>query len=275
MTVPSLVPVASYVNAAQADLAQMQLAISGIPAYPDNAAFVSWYWHCSNATGGAKVCVAAADAEQAHAALFNWCQAVEAGPSTWQCPQCNTQVDSDWTVCWHCGTSTNGEEDPSFFEQPAVEPLPLKCSEGTFAIVIGITGPLLFLLSGGSVGLLVLWLVAFAGLRALQTGWPADEENANQELAEPSHAATESDDEATAEATEDDDTTLEDTILRAWQAAVLSLWFFPLALYSFWLLLRLDLSEEPLKPRERRRYFGAWAFSLFVTMLSIGFVLFI
>lgn len=261
-TVPSLVRVASYVNAAQADLARMQLVSAGIRAYLDNVALVSWFWHYSNLTGGAKVCVAAADAEQAHAVLFDWRQAAEADSSTWKCAGCNAQVDSNWAVCWRCGTSSNGEKASNFFEQPAVEMFPLKCSEKTLAIIIGITGPLLFVISWGSVPLLALWLVAFAGFRALQICWPVDEETTYQELAEP-------DDEA-----EDEDTVLEDTILRAWQTAVVSLWFFPLVLYSFWLLLRLDPPEEPLKPREQRRYFGAWAFSLLVTLMFLLFVRF-
>ncbi len=61
-------------------------------------------------------------------------------------------------------------------------------------------------------------------------------------------------------------TVIEETVLRAWQASVLSMSFPPLALYAIWLLLRLKLPEEPLKPREQRRYLGAWIFS----MLSIA-----
>jgi hypothetical protein len=64
---------------------------------------------------------------------------------------------------------------------------------------------------------------------------------------------------------------VEETILRAWQAAVLSLWFFPLVFYSLWLLLRLTLPDRPLRPREQRQYVGAWGFNLLSCALAFPF----
>src|SRR5204863_5314114 len=32
----------------------------------------------------------------------------------WSCPKCRAKVDSSFEVCWSCGTSSDGEEDPSF-----------------------------------------------------------------------------------------------------------------------------------------------------------------
>ena len=32
----------------------------------------------------------------------------------WTCPKCGTKVDPSFEVCWSCGTSRDGEEDPSF-----------------------------------------------------------------------------------------------------------------------------------------------------------------
>ncbi len=32
----------------------------------------------------------------------------------WTCPKCQTKVDPSFEVCWNCGTSADGEEDPSF-----------------------------------------------------------------------------------------------------------------------------------------------------------------
>jgi hypothetical protein len=32
----------------------------------------------------------------------------------WTCPKCHTQVDPSFEVCWNCGTSVDGVEDPTF-----------------------------------------------------------------------------------------------------------------------------------------------------------------
>jgi Putative prokaryotic signal transducing protein len=32
----------------------------------------------------------------------------------WKCPRCEARVDDEWEVCWSCGTSIDGEEDPYF-----------------------------------------------------------------------------------------------------------------------------------------------------------------
>ncbi len=32
----------------------------------------------------------------------------------WKCPKCGEQVDSRFEVCWACGTSQDGVEDPTF-----------------------------------------------------------------------------------------------------------------------------------------------------------------
>jgi uncharacterized membrane protein YvbJ len=37
---------------------------------------------------------------------------------TWQCPNCNEQVDDTLEVCWQCGCSRTGVTDPDF--EPAV-----------------------------------------------------------------------------------------------------------------------------------------------------------
>ena len=32
----------------------------------------------------------------------------------WQCPKCRSSVDDSFEVCWSCGTSADGTEDPNF-----------------------------------------------------------------------------------------------------------------------------------------------------------------
>jgi hypothetical protein len=32
----------------------------------------------------------------------------------WECKKCHEHIDDNWQVCWKCGTSKEGVEDPSF-----------------------------------------------------------------------------------------------------------------------------------------------------------------
>jgi hypothetical protein len=53
----------------------------------------------------------------------------------WTCPKCGSKVDQNFEVCWSCGTSRDGEEDPSFVladdVPPDPSPLDLEMPEGT------------------------------------------------------------------------------------------------------------------------------------------------
>ena len=35
----------------------------------------------------------------------------------WKCPKCNTKVDDAYEICWACGTTVDGVENPGFFEE--------------------------------------------------------------------------------------------------------------------------------------------------------------
>ena len=42
----------------------------------------------------------------------------------WTCPKCHSQVDPSFDVCWNCGTTPEGVEDPTFVkadDAPAAE----------------------------------------------------------------------------------------------------------------------------------------------------------
>lgn len=32
----------------------------------------------------------------------------------WKCPSCQVSIEEPFEICWNCGTSKDGEEDPSF-----------------------------------------------------------------------------------------------------------------------------------------------------------------
>jgi hypothetical protein len=52
----------------------------------------------------------------------------------WTCAKCGTKVDSSFEVCWSCGTSADGTEDPNFVPAdaatPSESPLDLDMPEG-------------------------------------------------------------------------------------------------------------------------------------------------
>jgi hypothetical protein len=54
----------------------------------------------------------------------------------WTCPKCGSKVDPSFEVCWSCGTSADGVEDPSFVPadaepaDPGQSPLDLDMPEG-------------------------------------------------------------------------------------------------------------------------------------------------
>lgn len=35
----------------------------------------------------------------------------------WTCPKCTQKVDDEYEICWRCGTSVDGIENPSFLEE--------------------------------------------------------------------------------------------------------------------------------------------------------------
>jgi hypothetical protein len=41
----------------------------------------------------------------------------------WTCPKCGSKVDPSFDVCWNCGTSREGVEDPSFVSADDAAPI--------------------------------------------------------------------------------------------------------------------------------------------------------
>jgi hypothetical protein len=42
----------------------------------------------------------------------------------WRCPKCQEKVDDSFEVCWSCGTTPDGIEDPSFVTADEADPIP-------------------------------------------------------------------------------------------------------------------------------------------------------
>src|SRR3954470_20149551 len=50
----------------------------------------------------------------------------------WQCRKCRSKVDDSFEVCWSCGTTPDGIEDPSFVTADDADPIPdEEVPEGT------------------------------------------------------------------------------------------------------------------------------------------------
>jgi hypothetical protein len=42
----------------------------------------------------------------------------------WECPNCRSEVEDSFEICWSCGTSIDGVFDPSFVTADDAEPIP-------------------------------------------------------------------------------------------------------------------------------------------------------
>ena len=53
----------------------------------------------------------------------------------WQCKKCNEEVEDSFEVCWNCGTTSDGVEDPSFCKKDGLDPPPVPddSTEGQLA----------------------------------------------------------------------------------------------------------------------------------------------
>jgi len=41
----------------------------------------------------------------------------------WRCPKCRSKVDDSFEVCWSCGTTADGIEDPNFVTSDETDPI--------------------------------------------------------------------------------------------------------------------------------------------------------
>jgi hypothetical protein len=120
----------SYVFPHEADMVRLILEHEGVPARVVQAASAGWFWHYSNAFGGAQVLVAERDLRQAIRILRSRRRKISArkrddasDAAKWNCPNCGKPVPAGWDVCWSCGTSKDGQTDAEFVTAaaPAVE----------------------------------------------------------------------------------------------------------------------------------------------------------
>jgi hypothetical protein len=44
----------------------------------------------------------------------------------WRCPKCRSKVDDTFEVCWSCGTTADGVEDPEFVTADDADTIPIE-----------------------------------------------------------------------------------------------------------------------------------------------------
>ncbi len=189
----------------------------------------------------------------------------------WPCPRCHAEVDGLWHYCWLCGTLRDGAEDPHFFDEPAERIVSGDTSPSSqlaagflaFAVVLLLLG-----LSSSAEGTALCGLALFLALAAACCHRPARSMDDTAAvmlpgvMREPASPFDGPDGRRLGEQS--------DAFLRTWQAAVLSLFFFPpLGLYVLWGLCHIEAPAAALPSRDRRRYWGTWAVASITVPLGV------
>ena len=231
--------------------------MDAIPAWLSDATTLLWCWQFSNAIGGVRVWVRESQAAQARVILSPRPPPVQWQPLPWICGKCNEHIDGPWQVCWCCGTDKDGVEDPAFHEQAQETGLP-GWVRGVQ--LIAFLTPLflgLFVLCAQSPMIAVGWIaIMFFGLAQRVSDKDDDGQRDEEAFRDLEQRLGRAPDEESAYDAGDA------IALRAWQASVIGfLAFSPLALYSFWLLWKLEATDTLIRPSGRRRVWGAWVAS--------------
>ncbi len=255
--------VETYTTPIEADVVRNRLEAAGIQAFLGDEFSVGWLWHLGTALSGVKVLVAESDLPRAREILQELEPQVEDRPSpTWSCSKCGAEVDGELDVCWACGTTADGVEDPDFQDaDAAATPRPakettLKRPPGVFlAVLVAFCMPIFVFNVLFGIDFLVyearhtassgLWLLILAADFLLVVGlfqWlyyqPAS--LPDMAAAPPVETAT---DAALAEQEAGELAAAGTIARRACLAAVLGMAFCPvlLNLYSLWLILKYQL----------------------------------
>ncbi len=274
--------VASFSMPIEADLARNRLEAAGVEAFLADDYTVGWFWYLGTAVSGVKVVVAESDLPQAVGILE---QTEEEPAEAWTCLKCEAQVDGLLDVCWSCGTTREGEEDPEFADADAVpvrEPVETKGPPGPMlALVVGFCVPwtVLNVMVGFEIlavyalspaaGVVILFLLAanvllitglFQGLYYTPpTVMPPESESGSADLEEDPQAASRE---------------VHAIVRRACLAAAFGIAFFGLLnVYSMWLILRHRLYHRTVDPRSQFLLYSAIALN--TVMLALYLLLFL
>ncbi len=273
----------SFENAADAVLARNYLDASGIPAITEGEEIGTTLRHLSQATGGVRLLVRASDFHTARQLLQGANRHLSTGvftakrlTPTWKCLHCGKLIDANFEVCWNCGTGRDGSRDPDFEsakrreadgtvddsddsdddEDPYAPAPPAVEEDGPPEEILVQTAE--------PAADAAVWICRQCGRRVAQERtncWSCGASRGGE--VNPFHSPATTNFAAPHFALAPDKLLAEeltDKARRACVAALLGVIVLPPlpALYSFWLLLELKFSGQPLPRDARMLYFAAW-----------------
>lgn len=101
MSPQKLVKCRIYATDFEAQQARSMLEAEGIQAYVEGSNAITTLSYVGSALGGVRLMVEKSEVERAERVLDATIQPAEL--PAWQCPNCASQVDAGFAVCWKCG----------------------------------------------------------------------------------------------------------------------------------------------------------------------------
>jgi hypothetical protein len=266
----SLIKVRSFLGVAEAELARIRLAMDGIPARLSNAEMVIWFWHYSNVTGGVKLYVNELDVPQAAIILSPQPVPVQFQPPQWICPKCQADVDGQWSLCWSCGTSKMGEEDPDFhtwYRELSNGSLAGKTYTDVIAAIISVLYLVLFLAFKTPLSIISAWLITltlwvlisrFLSLHKTPMFNAADL-GLESEYLSPTHY----------DPSRDEFNPADDLAYKLWKAVIFSFGWWPIIYFPFalWLWYKTSQNLMSLSAEGVRHYYYSLLFLILIVII--------
>jgi len=263
-----LIQIVSHLTVPEADLARNRLAMDGISAYLGNATFVLWCWHLSNADGGVTLHVRTSDVDAAGRILSPSQSGFDDPARAWNCAECGERSQQDGEVCWRCGTSSDGTVDQDFHRDSLPEESSGHDPSGMLTGWASLSTGALYLTMGNAPTVLIAW-VAILLLIFLMHGAETDASEGSR-IVDPSGAEPDPVLDAPSQSLARRRRMGEAIARRAYRASMFAFFMFPpLALYSLYLLWRLNRRKTPLGPSATVRYFVAWSVTAAVVLLWV------
>lgn len=113
------VTIARFALEHEAQIAAAKLEAAGVRTFLADAELGTMYGsYMGTASGGVQVQVAASDVDRSREILVSGDQVEVAD---WECPQCGTDVEGQFDICWNCSTARDDSLDAAELPLEAVE----------------------------------------------------------------------------------------------------------------------------------------------------------
>lgn len=263
-----LIRLVSYLSLPEAEILRMRLAMDGVRSSLDNATMLLWFWHYGCVVRGVAVSVLDQDVEAAEQILRLKRHSASAREVDVPCAQCGALVPKSWKLCWNCDETADAAADRGGMDASSTLDADGAAHWKAALSMLLWLMPLALIPLGGFLAVCVAWslmLVTDVIFQRLGTDVATSEGDAISPFRPKDSTADSTPGGWHASATNEDEQhyrrVAEDIALRAWQASVIGLlWFPPLVFYSMWLLWRSR--RLPVSLRGRRRRLGALVCSI-------------